>query len=282
MGKKRPTTGLVSIDKLFVDEDWGDDEWERWRKEMYPDAPNDLESYLESLDLRRKKKNAVERVEETSKAIDEWSRAHMARLAPGFAKLGMTCEDVAGWLRELLDFEDRAVEVMLPALLETLRGGQQPHKVDALNIIADMLDPDKPGRWKLELRRNVRGAPSEQRGSYYHWIALEYFELFEELKERGVRSPAKEAKRRLFKQWKWLSENEFRTSVQWWRKRKGVAREALRYELTGVPTSTWYDLQAKGLAPKPIHLGTRSRGWLISELEDWVQRCAAERDAGRP
>src|SRR5262245_43971356 len=27
---------------------------------------------------------------------------------------------------------------------------------------------------------------------------------------------------------------------------KCIAREALRHELTGVPTSTWYDLQAKG------------------------------------
>ena len=62
-------------------------------------------------------------------------------------------------------------------------------------------------------------------------------------------------------------------------KPKGIARETLRYELTGVPTSTWYDLQAKGLAPKPIHLGPRSRGWLISELEAWVQQRAAERDA---
>jgi prophage regulatory protein len=60
-------------------------------------------------------------------------------------------------------------------------------------------------------------------------------------------------------------------------KPKGVAREALRHELTGVPTSTWYDLQAKGLAPKPIRLGPRSRGWLISELEDWVQQRAAAR-----
>jgi prophage regulatory protein len=62
-------------------------------------------------------------------------------------------------------------------------------------------------------------------------------------------------------------------------KPKGIAREAVRFELTGVPTSTWYDLQAKGLAPKPIHLGPRSVGWLISELEGWVQRRRAERDA---
>jgi prophage regulatory protein len=62
-------------------------------------------------------------------------------------------------------------------------------------------------------------------------------------------------------------------------KPKGIAREALRYQLTGVPTSTWYDLQAKGLAPKPIPLGPRSRGWLIEELEQWLAQRRAERDA---
>ena len=63
-------------------------------------------------------------------------------------------------------------------------------------------------------------------------------------------------------------------------KHKGVAREAQRYELTGIPTSTWYDLQNAGLAPKPIHLGPRSVGWLISELEDWIAARVAERDRG--
>jgi hypothetical protein len=91
-------------------------------------------------------------------------------------------------------------------------------EVDALDIIADMLDPDKPGPWKLELRRNVRGAPSERRGSYNHWIAMEYFELFEELKAQGVRSPAKETTRRLIERYQ-FSENDIRKAVQWWRKR---------------------------------------------------------------
>jgi prophage regulatory protein len=61
-------------------------------------------------------------------------------------------------------------------------------------------------------------------------------------------------------------------------KPKGVAREPQRYELTGVPTSTWYELQAKGLAPKPLPLGPRSRGWLIEELLAWVEARRAERD----
>jgi prophage regulatory protein len=63
-------------------------------------------------------------------------------------------------------------------------------------------------------------------------------------------------------------------------KPKGVAREAQRYQLTGVPTSTWYDLQNEGRAPKPIPLGPRSRGWLISELEEWVEQRRIERDRG--
>jgi prophage regulatory protein len=62
-------------------------------------------------------------------------------------------------------------------------------------------------------------------------------------------------------------------------KHKGIAREAQRYALTGVPTSTWYDLQNEGRAPKPIPLGPRSRGWLISELEEWVEQRRSERDA---
>jgi prophage regulatory protein len=62
-------------------------------------------------------------------------------------------------------------------------------------------------------------------------------------------------------------------------KPKGIAREAQRRELTGIPTSTWYDLQNAGLAPKPIKLGVRSVGWLIEELEAFVEARRAERDA---
>src|SRR5262249_41955615 len=63
-------------------------------------------------------------------------------------------------------------------------------------------------------------------------------------------------------------------------KPRGVAREPQRYQITGVPTSTWYDLQNAGLAPKPIPLGPRARGWLIEELWAWVEDRRAERDAG--
>jgi len=70
--------------------------------------------------------------------------------------------------------------------------------------------------------------------------------------------------------------------VQTTSKPKGIAREAQRRELTGIPTSTWYDLQNAGLAPKPIKLSVRSVGWLIEELEAFVEARRAERDAGAP
>ena len=66
-------------------------------------------------------------------------------------------------------------------------------------------------------------SPSDKRGSYYHWLAMEYFELLEELEAQGVRSPAKETRRRLLKRYKSpdndFSDNDIRSAVQWWRKR---------------------------------------------------------------
>jgi predicted DNA-binding transcriptional regulator AlpA len=59
----------------------------------------------------------------------------------------------------------------------------------------------------------------------------------------------------------------------------GIAREAERRLITGIPTSSWYSLQQRGLAPKPVHLGPASVGWLRQELYAWVDQRAAERDA---
>ena len=39
------------------------------------------------------------------------------------------------------------------------------------------------------------------------------------------------------------------------RRTDGIAREAERREITGIPTTTWYVLQGQGLAPKPVRLG---------------------------
>jgi hypothetical protein len=54
-------------------------------------------------------------------------------------------------------------------------------------------------------------------------------------------------------------------------KPKGVAREAQRYELTGVPTST--DLQNAGLAPEA------ASSWSLNSRSD--SRCAGLREAGK-
>jgi prophage regulatory protein len=65
------------------------------------------------------------------------------------------------------------------------------------------------------------------------------------------------------------------------RRADGIAREAERREITGVPQSTWRVMQDKGLAPKPVRLGPRSVGWLRTELLKWVEARIAERDGGR-
>ena len=65
------------------------------------------------------------------------------------------------------------------------------------------------------------------------------------------------------------------------RRTDGVAREQERREITGIPTSSWYDLQAKGLVPKPVRLGPRSVGWLRSELLAWVEDRVAARVIGK-
>jgi predicted DNA-binding transcriptional regulator AlpA len=60
----------------------------------------------------------------------------------------------------------------------------------------------------------------------------------------------------------------------------GIAREAERRVITGVPTSSWYLLQEKGLAPKPVRLGPRSVGWDRQSLFRWVEeRLAGHEDA---
>ena len=57
-----------------------------------------------------------------------------------------------------------------------------------------------------------------------------------------------------------------------------ILRESERAQKTGIPTSTWYELQGEGLAPKPVSLGPRSVGWVESELDIWIASRVAERD----
>jgi predicted DNA-binding transcriptional regulator AlpA len=55
-------------------------------------------------------------------------------------------------------------------------------------------------------------------------------------------------------------------------------REPERRQITGVPCSTWRELQANGLAPKPYRLTANTVAWSFNELTEWVEaRKAAPR-----
>jgi prophage regulatory protein len=56
-------------------------------------------------------------------------------------------------------------------------------------------------------------------------------------------------------------------------------REKERRQITGVSTSTWYEMQSRGEAPRPIKLGRRAVGWLLSELQAWQAKRLGERDS---
>jgi prophage regulatory protein len=57
-----------------------------------------------------------------------------------------------------------------------------------------------------------------------------------------------------------------------------IVREPERAQVTGVPRSGWYPLMAQGLAPLPVPLGPRARGWVLGELFDWNDQRRALRD----
>lgn len=49
-----------------------------------------------------------------------------------------------------------------------------------------------------------------------------------------------------------------------------ILREKERAAVTGVPTSSWYAMQAKGLAPRPVRLTAKSVGWYSDEVDAWI------------
>lgn len=52
--------------------------------------------------------------------------------------------------------------------------------------------------------------------------------------------------------------------------------------LTGLSGSSIYRMASKGTFPKPIKLGERSSGWIVSELEQWLeQRISASRNGAQ-
>ena len=63
--------------------------------------------------------------------------------------------------------------------------------------------------------------------------------------------------------------------------RERFIREPERRSITGVPTSTWYEMMDEGRAPKPVPIGPRAVAWLLSELSEWQSIRITERD-GQP
>jgi len=52
-----------------------------------------------------------------------------------------------------------------------------------------------------------------------------------------------------------------------------VINEHQRRRITGVPRSTWYRWEREGLVPQRIQLGPRRVGWLLNEINAWIDRC---------
>jgi len=50
---------------------------------------------------------------------------------------------------------------------------------------------------------------------------------------------------------------------------------------TGLSRTSMYRLAQEGQFPRPLKLGPRASGWLESEVSAWMDRKAAERDAGQ-
>jgi len=49
---------------------------------------------------------------------------------------------------------------------------------------------------------------------------------------------------------------------------------------TGLPRASIYQQMAQGSFPKPIALSVRSRGWIESEVKDWIEERIRARSTG--
>jgi prophage regulatory protein len=49
---------------------------------------------------------------------------------------------------------------------------------------------------------------------------------------------------------------------------------------TGLPRASIYQQMAQGSFPKPIALSLRSRGWIESEVKDWIDERIRARSTG--
>jgi prophage regulatory protein len=58
----------------------------------------------------------------------------------------------------------------------------------------------------------------------------------------------------------------------------GFAREDERRAITGIATSTYYEMMRRNEAPRPIKIGRRAVAWDRQELFELNERRKAERD----
>jgi len=61
-----------------------------------------------------------------------------------------------------------------------------------------------------------------------------------------------------------------------------ILRRADVERATGLPRSTIYEMMTTGRFPKPVRLGSRSVGWIETEILAWQKSHVAERDARQP
>jgi hypothetical protein len=144
--------------------------------------------------------------------LSEWLFNYLAaRYTPdeGIAAL-LNDHAAAGLLKEFVEHEGWEGA---RALCDMLRGC----KLESLAIIADMLDPAKPGVLKLKLTRK-RGKPHNKHPGRYELIAFDYLRLRDDFEARGQRSPDKAAKREVIEK-RGVSEKDIRAALAWWYKK---------------------------------------------------------------
>lgn len=58
-----------------------------------------------------------------------------------------------------------------------------------------------------------------------------------------------------------------------------IYRESAMQAVTSLSRKAREDAMRAGTFPKPIPLSTKARGWLVSEIEQWIEERKAARDA---
>jgi prophage regulatory protein len=59
---------------------------------------------------------------------------------------------------------------------------------------------------------------------------------------------------------------------------KRILRFAQVEDRTGLKHSAIYERIGEGTFPRPVPLGPKARGWLESEITEWIEQRIAERD----